>query len=195
MTCTKRKCAGINLVKRWDNHRWFPRDHANTLLSSGVNPWSPALTNYSQNTNNPCPLGERAGGLLPSWSWTARAAGCSWRRERQCGVPAPVGTTGAASALVTSPLTHVVPIKLRLCLCNLSCPQLSRVGWALSPFTHGAGQDASTCSYKGWMWKADACCEIWQREVILPSDCSQALGIGISNLLPPLFCVSFYQWL
>lgn len=167
MTRTKRKRAGISLVKRWDNHRWFPSDCVNTLLSRGVNSWSPALTKFSQNISNPRLIGERPGGVASTGETQPllgrEAVACSWSGERQCRAPAPVETPGQLLLLWHLAPTRVVPIKLPLCLCNLSCPLPSWVGWGgerCHPSHVVAGQGASTCSYRSWMLKADASWEI-----------------------------------
>lgn len=118
MACTKRKCVGINLVKRWDNHKWFSRVHANTLLSCGMNPWSPTLTKVLLEHKQPL--------LTCGESWrvaSTRETQLLWGSTSCC--TQPLETTWTASALVTLG-THVVLMNLWLCLCNLSHPQL---GW------------------------------------------------------------------
>lgn len=151
MTCTKRKCVGINSAKNLDNHRWFSGVHANTLLSCGVNPWSPTLTKVLLEHKQP-----------------SLACGESCFHQRD---PAALGQH---KLLQAAPGDHTDS----LCSCHAQhsltlsswssdyvfatfCV-LSSVGWkwALLPFDHSAGQGVSAGCYKGWMWKADACWEI-----------------------------------
>lgn len=149
MTCTKRKCVGINVVQRRDNQRWFPWDHA-----SGLNPWSSALTKYSQNTNNPHPSGRE---MERCFHWRDPGA-CSWWRKRQRSAGSRGDHRGSLcswdTALMLSSLSAGCVFAI------FYVPGSGEWEWALSPFTCSVEQDESTCSYKGWMWNADACWEI-----------------------------------
>lgn len=180
MTCTKRQCGGINLVKRWGNHRWFPRE---TLFSRGVNSWSPALTKCSLNINSPCPLGERAGGLLPlerpSCPWTAQAVQSAGSRG---------DLRGGCCSCDTWHSLMLSSLSSDYVFATFLVPSSVGWGWALSPFTRDgcrAGRQhllLQRLDVKGWCGLGD---------LAVGSDLAQWLWLGPGNRSQKLTASSF----